>query len=381
MAAVSVALIMGGCATKKSEVSDDVVKVDQYKNLKLEEIENIAVTDDDVDQEVEYRVQMSAELKDVKRAAKKGDTVVCDYKGTIDGKEFEGNSEDDAQIEIGSEMMVGANGKYKGFEDQLIGHKAGDKFDIEVKFPEDYDSDGELSNKVAKFAIKVKKVQELEEKKLDDAWVKENSTTAKTVDEYKAEIRKELEDSNEKERKSRIREELYTELLKHVSWVKKPEDEIQAYVDEIKESTKQQVEEMGMTMDDYFEQSGYTEETYEEEMQKEAENTLLMEKAIALIAKTEKLTLSDEEFKESLPDLAEEYGYEDEKQFVEDNGEEAIRNYLLEEKVLDVLAKTAKFVKAEEGSTEDFSDEFNEDNESSSTLDEIDLEDMDFEME
>ena len=316
-----------------------------------------------------------------------GDTVTIDYTGTIDGKEFDGNQEQDAQVEIGAGFYVEANGKYKGFEEQLIGHKAGDNFSITVKFPDDYEqeTDGEstLNNKVAVFKINMKKVQVLEKVEYNDEWVKKNSETgSKTKEEYKKEVRESLEKSMkedvEAERKETIRSELREALQEEIEWVKKPEDEIKAQTDEYKKQAEEQAKTYGITLKEMCEANGYaSEEEFYEMMEEDAEYSLMLEKAIALIADKEKIELSDKEYEKSLKEIAEQMGAESSEEFEEAYGADYIRSVLLEEKVLDYLAESAKFVKASEESTEELgeSDYYDEDSEASSEV-ELDMDDL-----
>ncbi|MBA1394848.1 trigger factor, partial [Lactobacillus sp. XV13L] len=151
--------------TMKATVSvEPEVKLGDYKGIEVPK-QNTRVYAKDVDAEVEKEREKNAELVLKKDAAVKGDTVTIDYKGTVDGEAFDGGSADDYALELGSNTFI------PGFEDQLIGHKAGDDVDVTVTFPEDYGAK-DLAGKEAHFATKVHEVKSKQLPELDDEFAK-----------------------------------------------------------------------------------------------------------------------------------------------------------------------------------------------------------------
>ena len=188
---VLMAASLAGCS---KELSNEYITVKQYEGLEVPKVEQSEVTDESVESTINSTLSSKSTSEEIKdRAAKEGDTVNIDYKGSVDGVEFEGGSATGASLELGSNSFIGANGDYKGFEEQIVGHKIGEKFDIEVKFPSDY-KNTEMADKVAVFNITLNGISVVTVPELTDDWVKENSEESKTVEEYKKEIQKQLDD-------------------------------------------------------------------------------------------------------------------------------------------------------------------------------------------
>lgn len=337
----------------KKSVSNEYIKVENYSNLEIVKVEEETVSDEDVDAAIESNVMASQELVEKKGKAKEGDIANIDYVGSVKGKKFDGGSAEAYDLELGSGMFIGANGDYKGFEEQIIGHKAGDKFDIKVKFPEDYQSE-ELAGKVATFAIKVNKVQEYSKPELNDEWVQANSDKSKTVDEYKAEIRESMEKENKDAAQATLRGEVLEALNKNITIIKSPEKETNEIKDQIIANYKSYAEMYGMEFGDFLQaMMGYTEEQFEQQAQEAAENSAVTLMACNLIAEKEKLIPSEEEYKKKYDELAELYGYESGDALVEQVGKEDVNKSILQDIVCDYLIEHAKQVDPEEASTEE----------------------------
>ena len=181
------AVSLAGCS---GELSNEYVTVKQYKGLEVAQVLPEDITDDDIDSEIQIRLQMSVKEETITdRPAQDGDMVDIDFTGTIDGEEFSGGSAEGYAFQLGSGAMIGATDDYKGFEEQIVGHNTGDEFDIQVQFPEDYSLNPDMSGVVADFHIVLNKIYTSEVPELTDEWVKENSEESETVDEYKEEIR------------------------------------------------------------------------------------------------------------------------------------------------------------------------------------------------
>ena len=195
MLAAMVALSVVGCGSKT--LSNDYVTVKQYKGLEVAQVEKVEVTDEQVEQSVQANLNAAAEKEPIKdRAAEKGDWVNIDYTGYIDDVAFEGGTATGSDLELGSGSFIGAEGGYAGFEDQIIGHSTGEEFDIEVKFSDSYPGT-DVAGKVARFHIVLNEIYKQNIPELTDEWVASNSKTAKTADEYRKEVRKQIESSAE----------------------------------------------------------------------------------------------------------------------------------------------------------------------------------------
>ena len=165
------------------------VELKAYKGLEAEKKVE-PVKDEDVDHEITHALERAARMVEVDRACESGDFATIDYMGSVDGVPFDGGKAEGHKLEIGSNSFI------PGFEDQIIGHKAGEAFDINVKFPEEYHSE-ELKGKDAVFAIMLHKLEKKELPALDDEFVKDVSEFD-TLDEYKADIKANIEKRNER---------------------------------------------------------------------------------------------------------------------------------------------------------------------------------------
>lgn len=362
VAALTFAIALGGCGTSKvKSVSNEYVKVNNYYQLQIEEVAETEVTDEMVESEIESNLQGATENKKVDRKAKNGDVVNIDYVGKIKGKKFDGGSAEGYELELGSGTFIGANGDYKSFEEQIVGHKAGDKFDIKVKFPDEYSE--EVAGKVATFSITLNSVNEREVPTLNDSWVKENSETSKTVDEYKAEIKKQIEESNEKERKSELQSRILEALNNQIEVKKVPEKEKKKVAEQIRKTYESYASQYGLEFADFLSSfMGMTEDQFEEELDKASEDSAVVLVACQLIAEKEKLTPTEKEYQEAYKEYAAEYGYDDVDQFLEVADKEELDKSILQKNVSEYLVENAKQLSAEEMATATTQEESSETN-------------------
>lgn len=336
MLCTALTMSLAGCG---GQLSNEYIKVKQYKGLEVAQVEKTEVTDSDVESAISSNLSYSAEEIDVTdRAAQLGDTVQIDYVGSIDGVEFDGGTAQDASLELGSGSFIGADGEYAGFEDQIVGHNVGEEFDITVKFPDDY-SGTEVAGKVANFHITLDRIYTIKDAELTDEWVRENSEESETAEEYKEEIRTQLEESNESLWQQDMQTAVLTALLEQVEVISLPEDEVNENYTQIEDYYKQIAEMYGVEFEEFLSSYvGMTEEAFTEQATESAENYVKQGIALELIAEKEKLTVTDAEYEEEVQKLASEYGYEDDVEgFVEQYGEDTIRKSMTEERVLAFL--------------------------------------------
>lgn len=298
------AMLLAGCGSSGS--SNVKLAQSDYKGIEVEEVLAAEVTDEDVENEIQSALEENATTKEVKdRAVKDGDTANIDYTGKVDGKEFDGGSGEGYDLEIGSGSFV------DGFEEQIIGHEIGEEFDINVTFPDDYPS-ADVAGKDAVFTVKINSLSVQKVPELNDKFVKSVSDESSNVDEYKEEIRKQLETDNQTEADSTFESNVIQAVVDKAEVSEYDEDELA----ELKEQNKAYYEQIissfyGMTVEDYLEESGQTEEDFDKEIEESCKEMLKQQMVCEYIAEQEKLTISDEEYQEKLEAMVSEYGYAD----------------------------------------------------------------------
>ena len=267
LAAMTV-LALAGCS---SELSNEYVIVKQYKGLEVPKTETDEVADEEIDQAIQANLQGAADrLPVTDRAAQTGDWVNIDYVGTVDGVAFDGGTAQAQDLLLGSGGYIGASGDYEGFEDQIVGHNVGEEFDITVQFPENYSPD--MAGKVADFHITLNEIYVEDIPELTDEWVLANSEGAETVDEYREEIRGQIEESVDRQTESEMTEAVWDALMENVEVKEYPEDAVQQQVDQVKEQYVQIAELYGTTLEDLIEtQFMMTEEDFNELLKESAQ--------------------------------------------------------------------------------------------------------------
>jgi trigger factor len=275
------------------------VKLGDYKTLKAKKkIEKF--TDKDVAEVIDRMRQGMAEKKDVTRAAKTGDEVIIDFKGTNDGKEIAGASGTDYPLSLGSNTFI------PGFEEGLIGKKAGETFDLPLTFPKDYHHKPLAGQKVI-FAITVKVVKEVTLPALDDAFAAK-AGQFKTVDELKADVKRELTDQKEREALEAFKDALIEELV-NGSTIPTPEILIADQLASLERDFTQNLMYRGMTLPQYLEEQGKTKEEWlESELREQAIRRVKVGLALAELSKLENIDVSFEELDARLGQMMQQYG-------------------------------------------------------------------------
>ena len=330
------AMSLAGCS---SELSNEYITIKQYKGLEVAQVEKTEVTDEKVESTINSYLTASKTTDEITdRAAAEGDTVDIDYEGTIDGVAFDGGTASGASLELGSGSYIGAEGDYKGFEEQIVGHKTGDEFDITVKFPADYQNT-EVADKVAKFHITLNGIYLVSTPDLTDEWVQQNSTKSKTVEEFKKEIRDNMESSYEESYKSTLRQEALEALMEQTEVKELPQEQIDEEYQSIDEYYRGYAESYGMEFADFLlNYMGMTEDQFEEEAKAVAETAVKRKLACELLAEKKKLEPTDKEYEEEIAKYAEQSGYEDSDEFLEAVGEDVVKSAILQQAVADWLA-------------------------------------------
>lgn len=278
---------------------DDVSKyitVGEYKGLALDKVVT-PVSDTDIQAEIEYRLSEKAEeVKD--GTVEMGDQVRINFTGTIDGKAFEGGTEEDY------DMVVGAGGIADGFDDAIVGMKKGETKEVDITFPEDY-YDSELAGKAAVYQVTMQKISRAPQ--LTDEWVAAN-TDYKTVDEYKASVGKELEADADEAAENQLYYNAWYAVLDSSEIKEYPEKDVEKAVEAYKELNGEYLEQAQMDMSEFLKSQGITEEEYEKECRQYAEAKVKQNLIVQYIMDQEGLSLEDEETKNLQPKLLQQYG-------------------------------------------------------------------------
>lgn len=280
------------------------VKLADYQGLKAYR-PSVEVEDSEIDKALDEERLKISRLVSVDREVKEDDHVLMDYVGSVDGEEFAGGSAEDYSLEIGSGQFI------TGFEDQMIGHKAGEEFDIQVTFPEKYHAEN-LAGKEANFHINLKEVKERQMPDLDDEFIKDISEDCDTVEEYRNFLREKME----KERNERADMEFSANLLEQIA--KEAEFGFSELM--IQDEMRHQYQEFaqmlsynGMSPEDFFRMSGMNEAQYMAQLREPALQNLRRNFALAAVADAENIEVSAEEVQAEMERMAEKYGMPVEK--------------------------------------------------------------------
>lgn len=327
---ITVAATFAGCG----KISNDKITIEKYKGIEVQKIDPIEVTDAAIEQSINSTLQAKAtEVKD--RAVEMGDIAVLDYVGKKDGVEFEGGAATDAPLTIGSGDFI------DGFEEGVIGHKIGETFDLNLKFPENYPNSPDLAGKDVVFTVTVKGIKDIPE--LTDEYVKELSKKSTTVEEFKKEVKADLEKSNEETAESQFEGVIWDELIKKCKVDKYPEDKVKTMTDNINEQYGPMAQMYGLE-----DAEALLTQVYGLTVDELVKNSITQEFAVELIAEKEKLTVSKKEYKAGLKKYAEQFGYEKPADLEKEIGKENIEKTLLQEKVTDWLVDNCKKVEKKE---------------------------------
>ena len=321
------------------------VKLGQYKGLEAPKAE-VKVAAADVNARLKEMADRNSRLVSVERAVKKGDTADIDFEGFDNGKPFDGGKGENFDLEIGSGSFV------PGFEDQLIGMKAGEEKDIDITFPENYTP--ELAGKPVVFHVKVNEVKVKELPAIDDEFAKDVSEFD-TLKELKADIKKKMIDERTTAAQHAFEDVLMTKVAEGIK-ADIPEEMIELQAQQMLEGFKQQLASQGIPFDQYTKMTGMNEEQIIMDAKEPATNQVKMDLAIRAIIKAEGLEVSDEEVENEMKTVAEKYGMDLDtvKKYLRTAD---VKEQLMREKVIKVVADSAKAVapevKEEETKTEE----------------------------
>ena len=311
------------------------VKLGEYKGVEVPK-QNTRVYAKDVDAKLKEEREKNAELVLKKSAAANGDTVTIDYKGTVDGKAFEGGSADDYSLSLGSNTFI------PGFEDQLVGHKAGDEVDVVVTFPEDYGAK-DLAGKEAHFATKIHEVKSKQLPKLDDEFAKDVDDSVDTLDDLKEKIKKDLKSQKEEAARDEIEQAAIEGAVANATIDKIPDAMIQEDIDTQMNQYLGNMQRQGISPETYYKITNTTEAQLRSQFSKDAEERVKTNLVLEAIVKKEDIKASQEEIDKEIKDLAAEYNM-DEKTVRNTLTDDMLSHDINVRKAIKIVADSAKQV-------------------------------------
>ncbi len=313
--------------TAEAEVLPEVTLGD-YKKLTAKQ-EKISVAAKDVDEIIERIRQGYAERKVVDRKAQKGDEVVLDFVGKKDDVAFDGGTATDYVLELGSGQFI------PGFEEGIVGHKADDAFDLDLKFPKEYHVTDLAGAKVV-FSVTLKEVKEKVLPELNDE-LAAKAGPFKTVKELKDDIKREITTQREKESLDKLKDALVTQLIEK-STVPVPSILVQDQMQSIERDMTQNLMYQGLTLDMYLASKKLTKEEWlDTEVKTSAENRVKAGLVLAELSKVEKVTATDEELAARVNEYQAQFGNKSGQDFTTPEVQRDIANRLLTDKTIDHL--------------------------------------------
>ncbi|PRT63746.1 trigger factor [Streptococcus anginosus] len=315
-------------------VTKPEVKLGEYKNLEVSVDVSKEVSDADVDARIERERNNLAELVLKEDKAANGDTVVIDFVGTVDGVEFDGGKGDNFSLELGSGHFI------PGFEDQLVGHAAGETVEVNVTFPEDYQAT-DLAGKDAKFVTTIHEVKEKEVPELDDELAKDIDEDVETLDELKEKYRKELAESKEIAFDDAVESAALDLAVENAEIVELPEEMVHEEVHRSVNEFLGNMQRQGISPDMYFQITGTTQEDLHKQHEADAEKRTKTNLVIEAVAKAEGFEASDEDIEAEIASLAADYNMEVERvrQLL---SADMLKHDIVIKKAVELITSTAK---------------------------------------
>ena len=318
-----------GFTFKAVVTTKPVATLGDYQSIRAErKVEE--VTDADVDAAVERLAQRNARIETVERPAEMGDTAVLDYQGLLDGEAFAGGTADDQELKLGSGSFI------PGFEEQIVGHSAGDQFDINVTFPEDYHAE-ELKGKAVVFKIRLHEVKKSILPEIDDEFAKDVSEFD-TLEALRADERAKIVKAREQSADQAFESEIMDKLCA-VTEVEIPDAMIESRIDSIAEDFAYRFQMQGISMDQYFKMTGSNMEDFRASFRDRAAMQVKVGLALEALGKAENITVTDEDIEAEYVKLAGENGkVEDIKKYIT---AEALAHDMVAERGMNLLKEIA----------------------------------------
>ncbi len=311
------------------------VALGDYKGLEVPKSE-VEVTDEDVDAEIKKEQEKNSRTVTVEdRGAENGDIATIDFEGFVDGVAFEGGKGTDYPLTLGSGSFI------PGFEDQLVGAKAGDHVEVNVTFPEEYQA-AELAGKAAVFQCDVKKVEAKELPELDDDFAQDVSEFD-TLAEYKEDVKKNLTEKKEKEARAAKENAAVDKAIENAQ-MEIPDAMVETQVRQMINDFASRMQSQGLTMEQYFQFTGMTVEKMQEEMKPQALKRIQTRLVLEKIAEVENIQPTEDEVNEEISKMAEMYKMEADKlkELLGDRELEQMKKDMAVQKAVTLVADEAK---------------------------------------
>ncbi|MED3660962.1 trigger factor [Ureibacillus sp. FSL K6-8385] len=310
-------------------------KLGEYKGLEVKKL-STEVTDEEVEQEIQNLLNRKAEYEILEdEPIAEGDIALIDFEGFIGDEAFEGGKGEDYPLEIGSGQFI------PGFEDQLVGVKAGESKDIQVTFPEEYHAE-ELAGKDATFKVTVKEVKRKVLPELNDEFAKEADPEVNSVDELRSKIKERLAEQKKNEAESTLRDELVEKAAENAE-MDIPEAMINTEIDRMINEFAQRLQMQGMSLDLYYQFSGQSEKDLREQFKADAETRVRISLTLEAIAKAENIEVTQEDIDKELEKMAEQFKMEKDQIITALGGTtEILENDIRTQKTVEFLVEHAK---------------------------------------
>ena len=281
------------------------VTLGEYKGVEVPKSET-EVTDEDVEAELKKEQEKNSRTVTVEdRGAENGDITTIDFEGFVDGEAFEGGKGTDYPLTLGSGSFI------PGFEDQLVGSKAGDHVEVKVTFPEDYHSE-DLKGKEAVFKCTVHAIRAKELPEVDDEFASDVSEKAETLDAYRAEVKAQIKERKENEGKAKKEDQAVEQAVANAE-IDLPEPMVDLQAKQMADDFARRIMQQGLSVEQYFQFTGLSEEKMMEELKPQAEKRIRTRLVLEAIVAAENIEVSDERLDEELAKMAESYKMEVEK--------------------------------------------------------------------
>ena len=311
------------------------VTLGEYKGLKVDKV-SAEVTDEEVDAEIEKERERNARTVDVTdRAVQDKDQITLDFEGFVDGEAFEGGKGEDYPLTIGSGAFI------PGFEEQLVGAEIGKETEVKVTFPEEYQAK-ELAGKEAVFKCTVKTIKVKELPELDDEFASDVSEEGETMEEYKAEVRGKLKERKEREAKEKKENQTVEQAVANAE-IDLPEPMVDLQARQMADDFARRIMQQGMTLEQYFQFTGLSEEKMMEELKPQAEKRIRTRLVLEAIVATENIEVSDERLEEELKKMAEAYQMEVDKlkEFMGENEKNQMKEDIAVQEAVTLITEAA----------------------------------------
>ena len=311
------------------------VTLGEYKGLKVEK-SDVEVTDEEVDAEIEKERERNARTVEITdRAVQDKDEVTLDFEGFVDGEAFEGGKGEDYPLTIGSGAFI------PGFEDQLIGAEIGKEMEVNVTFPEEYQAK-DLAGKEAVFKCTVKAIKVKELPELDDDFASDVSEEGETMEEYRAEVRGKLKERKESAAKEKKENQAVEQAAANAE-IDLPEPMVELQARQMADDFARRIMQQGMSLEQYFQFTGLTEEKMMEELKPQAEKRIRTRLVLEAIVAAENIEVSDERLEEELKKMADAYQMEVDKlkEFMGENEKKQMKEDIAVQEAVTLITEAA----------------------------------------